>query len=700
MKDNQAGITVFLSLIQKRALFAFLIASLLVLGAQQITATPGDLDPSFNPGVITNGTASTLTRAIVLSDNKILITGNFTTIGGATVGRVARLNPNGSLDTTFNVGGAGADANVQRIVPTDNGKYFIVGFFANYNGVARNRIARINADGSLDTTFDTSGLVFNTTGSSAVTNIAAQTDGKFLICGFFATINGNTLNSLARLNADGSLDASYNQNLATAQLTAPALLRVGDYIYYGGGFTTFNGNARNRFVRLKAADGSEDTSYSFINGANNSVTSINLQPDGKIFVTGFFTAFGGDTRYAVARLNSDGSLDTTFVPAVMTPTSIYVANQQLDGKVLIGGNFQSINGVTRKYIARLNADGSLDTGFNPGFANQTVYVAQQLTDGKILVGGYFTAYNLLTTRTGLVKLQNSGTANGDYTGNTAATLAVYRPSNNTWFVNRSASTFSAAQFGLATDTLVTGDFDGDGKNDIAVFRANTTGQPTFYVLNSSNSTISYGSLGAAGDKPVVGDYDGDGKADFAVFRPSNGVWYILRSSNGSVLSLQFGLSDDIPVPSDYDGDGKTNLAVFRPSNGYWYYSRDYVSPSTNFAAIPWGSATDKLVPADYDGDGRTDLAVIRTNSDNSLTWYILQSETLTLRTAQFGLSTDTPVTGDFDGDNRDDVAVFRNGTWYILQSSAFGVTNNPPPAVIYGSFGTTGDIPLQSLYTR
>ena len=237
----------------------------------------------------------------------------------------------------------------------------------------------------------------------------------------------------------------------------------------------------------------------------------------------------------------------------------------------------------------------------------------------------------------------------DFNGNGTADVAVFRPSNGTWYVR---GVFTAG-WGAAGDIPVPGDYDGDRRVDVAVFRPSTG---TWYVRG-----VFTVALGAEGDIPVPADYDGDGRVDVAVFRPSTGTWSVRGQ-----FTAGWGAAGDIPVPGDYDGDGRADVAVFRPSNGTWYVRGVFTAG--------WGAAGDIPVPADYDGDGRVDVAVFRPSNG---TWYVRG-----VSTTSWGAAGDIPVPGDYDGDGRVDVAVFRpsNGTWYVrgLFTTGWGAAGDVP----------------------
>jgi uncharacterized repeat protein (TIGR01451 family) len=268
----------------------------------------------------------------------------------------------------------------------------------------------------------------------------------------------------------------------------------------------------------------------------------------------------------------------------------------------------------------------------------------------------------------------------DYDGDGKADLALFRPTTAQWVVLRSTAGAQLGQFGAQGDIPVPGDYDGDGKTDYAVYRPSTA---QWFIMRSTAGpeVISFGEPNL--DIPVPGDYDGDGKTDIAVFRPTTDQWFILRSSAGPEI-VQFGAPGlDLPVPADYDGDGKTDLAVYRMSTAQWIILR-----STSGAEIvPFGAPNlDILIPGDYDGDGKADLAVFRPSTAQ---WLILQS-TGGPRAVQFGApGLDLPVPADYDGDGKTDLAVYRPSTaqWILEQSTA-------GPAVV--PFGTPNlDQPLE-----
>lgn len=244
-----------------------------------------------------------------------------------------------------------------------------------------------------------------------------------------------------------------------------------------------------------------------------------------------------------------------------------------------------------------------------------------------------------------------------------------------WHNFKSVNGYTATSFGLfANDIPVTGDFEGDGKADVAVWRS-TTGD--YYYLHSSDGTFHAVHFGAAGDNPeIVQDFDGDGKTDFAVTRKEGPllVWYVLRSAAG-FASFQFGLQNDLPVRGDFDGDGKADLAVYRPAPSNTFFIQR--SGSGTVTADTFGvSTTDTPVPGDFDGDAKTDIAVWRSTDGG---WYYLRSSDGAFAAFAFGMAGDLPVPGDYDGDAKTDFSVWRPnqapdqpGYFYIYsQSSGF-----------------------------
>ena len=399
--------------------FAALLAVLIVCASA--SAQAGAIDPSFNPSDIGNGNGDGANTSVystaVQADGKIIIGGAFTSYNGTARNSIARLDADGSLDTGFDPG-TGAGGTVGAIAVQANGKIIIGGVFTSYNGTALNRIARLNADGSLDTSFDP-----GTGANNTVRSIAVQTDGKIIIGGVFTIYNGTGRNFIARLNADGSLDTSFDPGTGANSSIESIAVQADGKIIIGGFFTTNNGIARNRIARLNA-DGSLDTSFDPGTGANGTVRSIAVQADGKIITGGSFTSYNGTARNFIARLNADGTLDSGFDPGSGSSNSVECITVQTDGKIIIGGMFTSYNGTGRNRIARLNADGSLDVGFDPGTGalGSVLTIAVQV-DGKVIIGGGFSLYNNIG-RGNIARLNADGSLDAGFDLNTGANGTV------------------------------------------------------------------------------------------------------------------------------------------------------------------------------------------------------------------------------------------------------------------------------------
>src|SRR6266478_5737074 len=337
--------------------------------------------------------ANGVVRVVVVQpDGKILIGGDFTTLspnGGVAVtrNRIARLNPDGTLDTAFNPNASGTNCTIHAIGVQADGKVVVGGNFTSIGGQMRNNIARLDA---------TTGLAdsFNPHADNGVFAIAVQADGKILAGGAFFSIGGQQRAHIARLDAITGLADSFDPNAGNEVLSIAV---QGDgKILVGGGFTTLapNGGAavtRNHIARLEIDGGLDQTLN--LNTLGNFVAATAVQPDGKVLIGGFFASVLGVTRNNIARLNTDGTLDMAFDPnANRTVVSIAL---QPDGKILVGGEFFSKGGITiggqpRNFIARLDGATGLADSFNPD-PDFFVYAIAVQADGKILTGGYFSS---------------------------------------------------------------------------------------------------------------------------------------------------------------------------------------------------------------------------------------------------------------------------------------------------------------------
>ena len=383
------------------ALFLFSVALLLTAAQARAQSALDGFDPNAND----------LIRAVVVQpDGKILLAGDFTTLapnGGVSVtrNRIARLNPDGSLDTAFNPNASGS---IYALALQADGKILVGGFFATIGAQTRSNIARLDPTTGLADSFNPGA----TGGFGGVLSLTVQTDGKILAGGFFTSIGGQTRNYLARLDAVTGTADSFNPN-ASNWVYAIAV-EAGGKILAGGLFTSIGGQTRNRIARLDPGSGLAD---SFDPNANNSVFTIAVQADGKILIGGTFTTLapnGGGTvsRNRIARLDPATGLTDSWNPNANNTVNAIVV--QADGKILVGGTFNganSIGGQARDYMARLNPATGLADSFYPN-ADDAVYAIAVQDDGKILAGGLFATLapngGAAVTRNRIARLETDG----------------------------------------------------------------------------------------------------------------------------------------------------------------------------------------------------------------------------------------------------------------------------------------------------
>jgi uncharacterized delta-60 repeat protein len=621
----------------------------------------------------------------------------------------------GSLDPTFGTGGnlavkSGRSAGAAAVAIQADGRIVAAGragFCVNTENCSYDfALARYNADGSLDRSFDGDGRVtINFGGWNTATTVVIQPDGKIVVAGTGA---------LFRYNTSGSLDASFgvggrvNANLGIAQI---ALQTDGKIVAAGGNVDSF-------VIARYNGNGSLDTSFGTggIVMANfnefSGASSVALQADGKIIAAGS-TGFCDDKNqacfsdFALARFNVNGAPDTSFDgDGVVIYTEWHIDGYssvvvRSDGKILAAGG-DGFGFVVDRY----NGDGSWDPSFDfDDFADGGASSVVLQSDGKIVASG--SAIIGLGWDFKLVRLNTDGSFDTSFDGDGIVTtdfgsgldvLANVAIQADGKIVAAGRSGYPESDFALSRyntdgsldasfdgdgkvttsfrDRLAPFDYDGDGRADVSVFRPSDR----VWYLNQSTNGFSATQFGLPTDKITPADYDGDGKTDISVYR--DGTWYWLKSSNGSFNAAQFGLAGDIPVPADFTGDGRDELAVYR--NGQWW-ALDLSNNQSSL--VNFGLATDKPLAADYDGDGRADQAVYRDG-----VWHLNRSSQ-GYTAIQFGLSSDLPVVGDYDADGLADAAVYRGGTWYLLRSTEgfaafqWGISTDIPAPADYDGDG-------------
>ncbi len=480
---------------------------------------PAGLDPSFN--ISTH--SSEILCITQQTDGKIIIGGRF----GITIPApfhlmgIDRFNPDGTRDLSFNSGTGFLTPNVKALAVQPDGKILVGGGFISYQGVSKRGMVRLFSDGSRDGGFNSGGTHFGS--STAVFSFALQPDNKIIVGGGFRTYNSTAANNLIRLNTDGTRD------------------------------NTFGGRGIN---------------FDNFSGSSTPVYALALQSDGKIIAAGDFSTYDSIARRCIVRINSDGSIDNSFNPGGGTYDSIsgvnsgaiYTSALQPDGKIIIGGSFRYYHSTSMNYIARVNIDGSLDTTFHIGTGFETMNAVSNVIsvvlqpDRKVLVTGNFTVYNGSPAGSGMVRLNSDGSRD-----NTFMPTAVMNPYNQmnvllqldgkivvgTNYVGSNGFSRKLVRLIGCSDPTTTFYRDADGDNfgnpGVSIVAVN---QPPGYILNNTDCDDTNSSIhpGATEICNLMDD-DCDGLIDGA--DPSitgRSVWY-----------------------ADADVDGYGNPAVFTPA---------------------------------------------------------------------------------------------------------------------------------------
>lgn len=378
-------------------------------------------DPTFNTFELPEGQyyidGNEITKSIIQPDGKIVLA--LSSFSSVPTSQLIRLE-NNMLDTSFT--SAGINGIVRDMVLQPDGKIIIVGDFTTYDNQSSKYIARLNSDGSLDTSF----LVGTGFGTPAISNnkfaanVKLQADGKILVCGDLTSYNGTPKNYLIRLNTDGTIDDSFTMDSSwNSRVTTFAIQTDGKII------ASHNGS-----VRRLNTDGSLDTSFDIYIGPNGligfpgpstgiKVNTFVVQPDGKILVGGAFNQALGAVQKDLARLNSDGTLDTTFNFSgfngfTENRNGVKTILLKDNGQILIGGDFDYAYQNAALSLLLLNSDGTVDDSFNGNMGydpnnsrNSTVTDLLQHPDGKVLCTGKFHVYNRVAV-SNIVKFSHNG----------------------------------------------------------------------------------------------------------------------------------------------------------------------------------------------------------------------------------------------------------------------------------------------------
>ncbi len=411
-------------------------------------------------------------------------------------------------------------------------------------------------------------------------------------------------------------------------------------------------------------------------------------------ITTNLTLSGTSGKVALTNTTTALGCGATATPCALPDPRIidlvsYGASNNAEGGVSVNNNvaITSTQGVIRKNNGCMDTDNN-----NNDFDVVTNPVPRNLASPATPCGGGGTPTPTPTP---------TPDANVDFNADGRSDYVVTRnvSGSKNWFVSINGSgAFTGTQFGANTDVEVPEDYDGDRRDDIAVYRRGAQG--VFYILQSSNNTFRTELFGFGTDDPkVTADYDGDNKADVAVYRTSGSgqnFYYYKRSIDGVVISTPWGSGGTVrPNVGDYDGDNRADFCVhINSGGGSGLFALLKSAGGTEF--VLFGVVTDRLVPGDYDGDGRSDFTVVRSQG-GQLLWYTL-TRTNVFSGVAWGIPTDIITPGDYDGDGKQDQSVWRSSA--NPSQSSFYTRRSTNGGLQVFTFGAGTDYPAANWYVH
>ena len=496
------------------------VATLTIQDNQLVLNPAGSVDQTTANGVGFNNTVQSLA---LQPNGDVLAGGDFTSFNLYPFNYIGRLNADGSYDNTFLFNQAGANGTVNQILSLTpgpgqtNGNIFVVGAFSTINGVNESGVARLSLSGALDTTFNPGAGADNIV-NAAIEQVVAGTT-YYVVAGGFANFNGYPAHGVARLTQSGALDPNFNPGFGVSDSNTTVrtvAIDANNRILLGGDFTSFNNQAHHHLVRLNV-DGSLDSNFLAFDGVaseiNGSVRAIVVQPDGKILLGGSFTNVNGGAYNAIARLNSDGTVDPSFNVGPGCDNTVLAIALDSQNNILLGGEFSHANGVTRNGITRLNPDGTVDPTINFGFgANGFIDSIVIQENGEIDVAGGFTSFDNIAennfarlyggANSGDGSIEFSRPVYGVLENGTNALITIQRiggegtaaqPTVSAVFYTSDGTAVSGSNYIGSTNTITFPLGETFATFAIPIINSNIVGGNTTVNLNLANST--FASLG-------------------------------------------------------------------------------------------------------------------------------------------------------------------------------------------------------------